>query len=57
MSFSAVPSFIYCQRILEEVLKYKLVFIETPDAIETSIALENYRMVRMNGRQGQQAKF
>lgn len=33
------------QGILNEVLKYKLIFIETPDAVETSAALENYRRV------------
>lgn len=31
--------------MLQEVLKYKLIFIETPDAAETSLALENYRLV------------
>ena len=30
---------------MNEVLKHKLIFIETPDAIETSAALENYRRV------------
>ena len=34
------------QGILNEVWKYKLIFVETPDANETSIALENYRRVR-----------
>lgn len=34
------------QGILNEVLKYKLIFIETPDAVETSAALENYRRAR-----------
>lgn len=33
------------QGILDEVWKYKLIFVETPDANETSIALENYRRV------------
>jgi len=32
--------------LLNEVLKRKLIFIETPDAAETSLALENYRLVR-----------
>jgi DNA excision repair protein ERCC-2 len=32
--------------ILNEVWKNKLIFVETPDANETSIALENYRRVR-----------
>ena len=31
--------------ILNEVWKHKLLFVETPDANETSIALENYRRV------------
>ena len=31
------------QGILNEVWKNKLIFVETPDANETSIALENYR--------------
>jgi Helicase C-terminal domain len=34
------------QGILNEVWKRKLIFVETPDANETSIALENYRRVR-----------
>jgi DNA excision repair protein ERCC-2 len=34
------------QGILNEVWKNKLIFVETPDANETSIALENYRRVR-----------
>ncbi|CAJ0764262.1 20372_t:CDS:2, partial [Entrophospora sp. SA101] len=36
--------------ILNEALKNKLIFIETPDAIETSLALENYRKACDNGR-------
>jgi DNA excision repair protein ERCC-2 len=49
------PSYIYMEtivtmwnemRVLDNILKHKLIFIETPDAAETSIALENYRMVR-----------
>lgn len=36
--------------MLNEVLKYKLIFIETPDAAETSLALENYRAACDNGR-------
>ena len=35
------------QGILTEVWKHKLIFVETPDANETSIALENYRRVRL----------
>lgn len=46
------PSYLYMESIvsawnelglLQELLKYKLIFIETPDAAETSYALENYR--------------
>ncbi|KAJ3152039.1 DNA-dependent ATPase of the nucleotide excision repair factor 4 complex [Geranomyces variabilis] len=53
------PSYLYMESIvtawndlgmLQEVLKYKLIFIETPDAAETSMALENYRMACDNGR-------
>jgi len=53
------PSYIYMEAIiamwnemnlLNEVLKYKLIFIETPDAAETSLALENYRLACNNGR-------
>lgn len=36
--------------MIQDILKYKLVFIETPDAAETSIALENYRKACDNGR-------
>lgn len=40
----------YVQGILTEVWKHKLIFVETPDANETSIALENYRRACDNGR-------
>lgn len=33
------------QSILNEALKHKLIFIETPDAVETGVALTNYRRV------------
>ena len=36
--------------ILESVLAHKLVFVETPDTVETSLALENYRIACENGR-------
>lgn len=48
------PSYLYMESIvaawndmgiLNEVWKHKLIFVETPDANETSIALENYRRV------------
>lgn len=38
---------LWSQGILNEVWKNKLIFVETPDANETSIALENYRRVRV----------
>ncbi|KAI9104517.1 hypothetical protein DFS34DRAFT_603467 [Phlyctochytrium arcticum] len=53
------PSYLYMESIvaawnelgmLQDVLKYKLIFIETPDAAETSLALENYRLACNNGR-------
>ncbi|KAF7304874.1 Helicase ATP-binding domain-containing protein [Mycena kentingensis (nom. inval.)] len=53
------PSYLYMesivtadgfQGILNEVWKNKLIFVETPDANETSIALENYRRACDNGR-------
>ena len=40
----------FLQNLLNEVLKHKLIFIETPDAAETSLALENYRLACNNGR-------
>lgn len=33
------------QGILNEAWKHKLIFVETPDAAETSLALSNYRKV------------
>lgn len=30
------------QHIIDELMKYKLLFIETNDALETSVALEKY---------------
>ena len=53
------PSYLYMESIISDwsqmgiinqVLKHKLVFIETPDAAETSLALENYRTACNNGR-------
>jgi len=53
------PSYLYMESIIDEwnafkmideILKNKLIFIETPDAAETSIALENYRIACNNGR-------
>ncbi|KAH9966665.1 DNA repair helicase [Russula dissimulans] len=53
------PSYLYMESIvaawndmgiLTEVWKHKLIFVETPDANETSIALENYRRACDNGR-------
>ena len=34
------------QGILENIQRNKLIFIETPDAAETSMALEKYQEVR-----------
>src|SRR3954470_21157360 len=36
--------------MLNEAWKHKLIFVETPDAAETSLALENYRKACDNGR-------
>lgn len=36
---------LHVQSILNEALKHKLIFIETPDAVETGVALTNYRRV------------
>ncbi|KAI9292133.1 DNA repair helicase [Neoconidiobolus thromboides FSU 785] len=53
------PSYLYMESIvtlwndmgiLNEVWKNKLIFVETPDAAETSLALENYRIACNNGR-------
>ena len=44
-SIALTPCF---QGILNEVWKHKLIFVETPDANETSIALENYRRVNFS---------
>lgn len=38
------------QGILDEVWKYKLILVETPDSQETSLALETYRTACCNGR-------
>lgn len=53
------PSYLYMESIismwqsmgiLDEVWKYKLILVETPDAQETSVALETYRKACSNGR-------
>jgi DNA excision repair protein ERCC-2 len=53
------PSYLYMESIvsmwntmgvLKNVWRYKLIFVETPDAVETSIALDNYRAACDNGR-------
>ncbi|RGB34175.1 hypothetical protein C1646_760892 [Rhizophagus diaphanus] len=53
------PSYLYMESIvsmwndmgiLNETWKHKLIFVETPDAAETSLALENYRTACDNGR-------
>ncbi|RPA80478.1 putative TFIIH complex helicase Rad3 [Ascobolus immersus RN42] len=53
------PSYLYMESIismwqsmgtLDEVWKYKLILVETPDAQETSLALETFRTACCNGR-------
>jgi len=53
------PSYLYMEDIismwqgmgiLDEVWKYKLILVETPDAQETALALETYRTACCNGR-------
>lgn len=53
------PSYLYMESIismwqnmgvLDEVWKFKLILVETPDAQETSLALETYRKACSNGR-------
>lgn len=39
-----------CKGIMEQVKKKKLVFVETQDVAETSIALDNYQRACENGR-------
>jgi DNA excision repair protein ERCC-2 len=53
------PSYLYMESIisvwqgmlvLDEIWKYKLILVETPDSQETSLALETYRTACNNGR-------
>jgi len=53
------PSYLYMEQIismwqgmniLDEIWKYKLILVETPDAQETALALETYRTACCNGR-------
>lgn len=53
------PSYLYMESIismwqgmgiLDEIWKYKLLLVETPDSQETSLALETYRNACCNGR-------
>ncbi len=53
------PSYTYLESIVaawnelnifSQILRYKLIFIETPDAAETSRALENYKIACNMGR-------
>lgn len=53
------PSYLYMESIismwqtmgvLDEVWKYKLILVETPDSQETTVALETYRTACSNGR-------
>jgi hypothetical protein len=36
--------------ILQDIMQHKLVFIETPDVVETTLALDNYRKACDCGR-------
>jgi DNA excision repair protein ERCC-2 len=52
-SYSYMESIVsnwYVQGIIEQILKHKLLFIETQDSIETSLALVNYYRACENGR-------
>ena len=52
-SYSYMESIVsnwYIQGIIEQILKYKLLFVETQDSIETSMALMNYHKACENGR-------
>jgi DNA excision repair protein ERCC-2 len=40
----------YIQGIIEQILKYKLLFVETQDSLETSLAMFNYTKACENGR-------
>ena len=40
----------YEQGIIDNIQKNKLLFIETQDAVETSVALHNYHRACENGR-------
>ena len=53
------PSYLYMESIvamwqamgiLDQIWPYKLILVETPDAQETSLALETYRTACCNGR-------
>ncbi len=37
-------------KILSKILQYKLIFIETKDVVETTLALDNYKRACDNGR-------
>ena len=52
-SYSYMESIVsnwYVQGIIDQVLKYKLLFVETQDSVETSLALVNYYKACENGR-------
>ena len=36
--------------LINQILKQKLLFVETPDVGETSLALENFKLACTNGR-------
>lgn len=52
-SYSYMESIVsnwYHQEIIQQILKNKLLFVETQDAMETSLAMINYRKACENGR-------
>lgn len=52
-SYSYMESIVsnwYVQGIIEQILRHKLLFVETQDSMETSLALLNYSKACENGR-------
>jgi len=52
MYMESVVASLYEQEVIDQIQKHKLLFIETQDAAETSIALLNYIKACENGRGG-----
>lgn len=48
--FSEEMVFIKVITVLQEIMQHKLVFIETQDVVETTLALDNYRRACDCGR-------